>query len=73
MVDRPIQKAIEEGIDTATEQTKTLCPWLPDPHKCDCGAYCDATRDYVAEQAAVMDVWQCPNDDCGQRYHRERD
>lgn len=73
MVTRPIKEA-QEAADTAREQVKNLCPWLPDPYQCDsCGHYCDATEGYVQEQAMVVDLWQCPNDECGQRYYRNRD
>jgi len=71
MVDKPIQKAIEGGIEQVEKETKNLCPWLPDPHKCDCGAYCDATKDFVKSQALVMGIWQCP--ECGDRYYRNRE
>jgi len=71
MVDKPIQKAIEGGIERTKEETKNLCPWLPDPHKCSCGAYCDATKDFVESQALVMDIWKCP--ECGDRYYRNRE
>ena len=71
MVDKPIQKAIEGGIERTKQETKNLCPWIEDPHKCSCGAYCDATRDYVQSQALVMDIWKCP--ECGDRYYRNRD
>ena len=71
MVDKPIQKAIQGGIERTKQETKNLCPWLPDPHKCDCGAYCDATQDFVASQALVMEIWLCP--ECGARYYRNRE
>jgi hypothetical protein len=71
MVDKPIQKAIEGGIEAVEQETKNLCPWLPDPHKCDCGAYCDATRDYVESQAMVLPIWKCP--ECNARYYRNRE
>lgn len=71
MVTRPIKEA-QEAADTAREQVKNLCPWLPDPHQCDdCGAYCDATESYVQAQAMVVNTWTCP--ECGQRYYRNRD
>ena len=70
-LDRPIEAA-EKAVDSAKSATKNLCPWLPDPHVCDsCGAYCDATVDYVAQQADYMDVWECP--ECEARYYRNRD
>ena len=70
-LDRPIEAA-EKAVDSAKSATKNLCPWLPDPHVCqECGAYCDATVDYVAQQADYMDVWECP--ECGARYYRNRD
>jgi len=73
MVNRPIKEA-QEKADTARETVKNLCPWLPDPYQCDdCGAYCDATEGYVQAQAMVVDIWQCPNEECGQRYYRNRD
>jgi len=63
---------VVDAKDKATEQTKRLVPWLDDPHVCDeCGAYCDATVDYVAQQADYMDVWECP--ECEARYFRNRD
>jgi hypothetical protein len=56
--------------DESDESTvRGLIPWLPDPHQCDCGAYCEATRGYVQRQAMHMDIWECP--DCENRYFRE--
>lgn len=45
--------------------------WLEDPYECDeCGAYCEATREYVAAQALPdVPVWSCP--DCDARYYRD--
>jgi len=72
MVNRPIKEA-QEAAESARETVKNLCPWLPDPYQCDdCGGvYCDAKVDYVAEQAMIVDIWECPN--CGNRYYRNRD
>ena len=58
-----------DGKDVERE-IKNLCPWLPDPKICDCGAYTDADRQYVAEQAIYVDVWDCP--ECEKRYYRDR-
>jgi hypothetical protein len=72
MVDKPIQKALEGGIEKTKQETKNLCPWLEDPYRCDsCNSYCDATEDFVESQALVMDIWKCP--ECGDRYYRNRD
>ena len=71
MVDKPIQKAIEQGTEAIEQTSKVLCSWLPDPHTCECGAYCDAEVEYVQSQAMYMDIWKCPN--CGGRYYRNRD
>lgn len=46
-----------------------LIPWLPTPHRCECGAYCEADVQYVAAQAMAVEVWVCP--DCGARYYRD--
>jgi hypothetical protein len=62
--------ADESVADAAERHTKTLVPWLPDPHQCECGAYCDTSHEYVAEQADYLDVWHCP--ECDRRYHRDR-
>jgi len=71
MVDKPIQKALEDGIERTKQETKNLCPWLESPHTCqNCGSYCDATQDYVESQALVMDIWLCP--ECDARYFRNR-
>ena len=70
-LDRPIEAA-EKAVDSAKSATKNLCPWLPDPHTCQqCGAYCDASMGYVAEQAMTVRTWECP--DCGSRYYRHRE
>ena len=61
----------QEATETAREQSKRLIPWLPDPHRCECGSLCNADNQYVAEQAFYMDVWVCPRDDCGKRYYRD--
>ena len=63
-------------IDDAKEtvsKARGLVPWLEDPHQCECGEYCEATTEYVGEQAMYVDVWVCPNDDCGARYYRDRE
>lgn len=62
----------EEPDDSTPENRsiKNLVPWLESPHKCDCGAYTDATHEYVEPQAMYMDVWKCP--ECGTRYYRDR-
>lgn len=74
MVDKPIQKAIESGTDAIEQTSKVLCPWLPDPHTCEsCGAYCDAEVEYIETQAMPMEIWKCPNEECGNRYYRNRD
>ena len=72
MVDKPIQKAIESGTEAIEQTSKVLCSWLEDPHTCDeCGAYCDATVEYVEAQVSYMDIWKCP--ECDARYFRNRD
>jgi hypothetical protein len=72
MVDKPIQKAIEGGIERTKEETKNLCPWLESPHTCPkCSVYCDAERSYVESQAMIMRVWKCP--ECDARYFRNRE
>jgi len=65
-----LKDTAQEAANTANRQTKNLVPWLEDPHKCTCGAYCDATYDYVESQALYMDIWECP--ECGNRFHRDR-
>lgn len=68
MLDRPIEKA-KDATDQIVEDTKVLCPWLPDPERCpECKIYMDATEDFVAEQAAIMPIWECP--ECGHRAYR---
>lgn len=52
------------------ERAKRLCPWLPDPHKCDCGAYCDATVTYDPRLVEYTKAWVCPQ--CQSAYYRER-
>jgi len=71
MVKKVLQESAKDAKEKVEEETKNLCPWLPDPHKCDCGAYCDATQDYVESQALVMDIWLCP--ECDARYFRNRE
>jgi len=74
MVDKPIQKAIEGGIEQAKQETKNLCPWLEDPHRCDsCNTYCDAEVEYIESQATIMRIWKCPNEACGKRFYRNRE
>ena len=71
MVKRAIKEAAESASE-AVEQSKVLCPWLPDPEPCEaCGVYCDATESFVESQAMIMPVWECP--ECGQEYHRDRE
>jgi len=71
MVDRPIKAAIESRAQHTVREVRSLCPWLPDPHICDCGAWCDPEVRWVPRQAMRMPVWQCS--DCDRRYHRTRD
>jgi hypothetical protein len=71
MVDKPIQKALESGTDAIEQTSKVLCLWLPDPHTCDCGAYCDAETEFIEEQMLPTDIWKCP--ECGNRYYRNRE
>lgn len=67
----PRDVLIDEDAPSVAERAKNLVPWLPDPHQCDeCGAYCDATHEYVAEQAMQVDIWKCP--ECESRYYRDR-
>jgi len=55
--------------DTDTRQNaRRLIPWLPDPHQCDCGVYCEAKDEFVQEQAMIMPVWVCP--ECESRFYR---
>ena len=73
MVKRAIQEA-SEAAESAVEQGKVLCPWLPDPKRCEaCGAYCDATEEYVDTQAMVVPIWKCPTEGCAKSYYRDRD
>ena len=65
-----LQQAVEQAQDGVERAGKSLVPWLPDPHQCDCGAYTNATHEYVASQAMYMDIWKCP--ECGTRYYRDR-
>lgn len=60
-----------DGAESAVEKAKGLLPWLEDPHECECGQWCEASHEYVADQAMYLDVWTCP--DCGNRYYRERE
>jgi hypothetical protein len=72
MVKKVLQKSAKDAKEKVEQETKNLCPWLEPPKKCEsCGAYTDATRDYVAQQAMVMDIWECPK--CGDRYFRNRE
>jgi len=58
--------------DTEIQQeAKRLIPWLPNPHQCECGAYCDATTEFVAEQALYTEIWKCP--ECDKRYYRSEE
>jgi len=68
-----LKESAQEASEAIERNTKTLCPWLPDPYECDeCGYYCDAEHQYVTGQAKYCKVWQCPNEECGNRYYRER-
>ena len=64
-------------VETAQEATETikgkargkLLDWLP-RHYCTCGQPCEATTEYVEEQAMPVPIWKC---ECGKRYYREED
>ena len=72
MSDFSLSDALENGVERAHKETKVLCDWLPDPKICEsCGAYTDATEDFVAEQAMIVEIWECP--ECGDRYYRDGD
>ena len=61
-----------EAVEEVKQQGRQLIPWLPDPYTCDhCGSLCKADTQYVESQCYIMDVWQCPNEDCGARYFRD--
>lgn len=70
MVDLP-ELNTDGAVEEAKEQGKRLIPWLPDPHRCECGALCDADRQFVREQGVPMDVWVCP--ECNRRFYRDED
>lgn len=67
MSDLPTIDDAEDAIKTA----QNLVPWLPDPYQCECGAYCEATIEYVGQQATYMDIWRCP--ECDTRFYRDRE
>jgi hypothetical protein len=71
MVDRPIREAMSQTAQKASKNARALCAWLPNPHRCDCGAWCDAQVQWVPRQAMTMRVWQCS--ECERRYHRTRE
>lgn len=67
---RPI-RAAEQATDTIRRKARNVLDWL-DHHECpDCGAYCRAEREYVAEQAMPMNVWVCP--ECDTRFYRREE
>ena len=71
MVKRAIKEAAESASE-AVEQSKVLCPWLPDPEPCPhCKRHMDATEEYVDQQAMVVPIWRCP--ECEYRAYRHRD
>jgi len=64
---------IVEQAKQKVQDGKNLIPWLEDPHECDnCGAYCNATREFVDTTAWVgpTDIWKCP--ECNSRFFRDR-
>lgn len=68
-----VKERAEKAVEEAQDQAKELVSWIPDPYECDeCGYYCDAEYQYVTGQAKYCKVWQCPNEECGNRYYRER-
>jgi len=63
----------KEAVEKATSQLRNKQIWVINPHVCDkCGAECDAETQFVGPMAAIEPVWQCPNDDCRQRYYRDK-
>ena len=60
-----------DSVDEVKQHSRNLIPWLPDPHTCDCGTFCEAKTEYVESQAIYMDVWVCPS--CGKRYFRDEE
>jgi len=70
-LERPIEKA-KNATEKVVSDTKTLCPWLPDPESCPhCKVHMDALEEYVSTQAMVIPVWKCP--ECEYRAYRHRD
>ena len=71
---RPIKEAAESATDAVQGGKKRLDiyinGWLHD-YECDhCGTMCEARTEFVAEQAMPVEVWRCPNEECGSRYYR---
>lgn len=67
---RPIQAAESAGKAALDRARGAVLSWLPDRFRCDaCGEYCEPRTEYVATQAAIMDVWACES--CDARYFRE--
>ena len=64
----------DDVTEKVQQQGRRLVPWLENPHQCDCGKYCIATEEFVNTNAWVgpREIWECPDDDCGKRYYRER-
>jgi len=70
-LERPIEKA-KNATEKARADTKTLCPWLPDPPRCPHDkSHMDADEQFVASQAMVCEVWVC--NECEYRAYRHRD
>ena len=70
-LERPIEKA-KNATEKVVSDTKTLCPWLPDPPRCPHDkSHMDALEEYVGEQAMIVPVWKCK--ECGYREYRHGD
>jgi len=60
-----------EETGSVEREVSALLPWLPDPHRCDCGSLCKSTKRYSGNMGEYVDAWECP--DCSKTYHRERE
>ena len=71
----------DDVTSAVNKRVRKAIPWLPSFECKACGAICETSWTYDADQAAFaaedygrngkVPSWQCPNEECGKAWRRE--